>query len=270
MNSNYGLYAYGLVDKKPEQLDIWGIGRKGKIYPVEGREVSVMVSEIDIDAFQSQVKNLFSELAKTTELAQSGVKELLQAHEDVVDALTKATTVVPFKFGTVLKGEQAALKMLQDYEEKFKNLLAKFAGRAEWGMKVYANQQEFIKYIMQIEPELRDMEGKREKLSRGVAYLLTRKMEEELKDRATLRLSEITEAIFHGLGKDACEGKVNNTLSQKLTSKKKEMILNSAYLVEREKVASFCKQGKRLMQKYAVMGLDIEVSGPWPPYSFTY
>ena len=269
MAFSYGLYAYGLVGKNLEPFAILGIDKKGHVYPVQGKDSCVMVSEIDIDTFQDQVKKLLSELTRAAGTAQNGAEEILQAHEDVVDTLMKRTTVVPFQFGTILKDEQAALKMLQEYEEKFKNLLSKFVGRAEWGMKVYANQQEFIHYMVQIEAEFKHLEEKREGLSKGAAYLLKRKIEEELKDKALTRLAEVTEVIFHTLGKDAYEGKVNTTLPQKLTGKKKEMILNAAYLVEREKVVAFCKQGKRLMEHYGAMGLDLEVSGPWPPYSFT-
>jgi hypothetical protein len=269
MASSSGLYAYGMVGKSPEPRDILGIDKKGHVYPVEGKDSSVMVSEIDVDTFQRQVKKLVSELTGSAVTAQIEAEEILQAHEDVVDILMKSTTVVPFQFGTILKDEQAALKMLQEYEEKFKNLLAKFVGKAEWGMKVYADQQEFIKYIVQAEPELKNLAEKREGLSRGAAYLLGRKMEEELKENALTRLAEVSETIFRKLGKAAYEGKLNETMPQKLTGKKKEMILNTVYLVEREKVATFCKQGKRLMEHYRVMGLDLEVSGPWPPYSFT-
>jgi hypothetical protein len=269
MGSSYGLYAYGLVGKNPEPLDIVGIDKKNKVYPVEGKDGCVMVSEIDIDTFQDQVKKLVSDLAGSVDTVQREAEEILQAHENVLDTLMKSTTVVPFQFGTILKDEQAALTMLQDYGEKFKSLLAKFIGRTEWGMKVYANQQEFIHYMVQIEPEFKHLEENREELSKGAAYLLRRKIEEELKDKALTRLAEVTEVIFHTLGKDAYEGKVNTTLPQKLTGKKKEMILNTVYLVEREKVATFCKQGKRLMEHYGAMGLDLEVSGPWPPYSFT-
>ena len=94
-------------------------------------------------------------------------------------------------------------------------------------------------------------------------------MEEELKNTVVARLARSTEAIFQELAKDAYEAKLNKTLPQKLTAKKKEMILNTVYLVESARVARFCRKGKRLRENYASLGLDLEVSGPWPPYSFT-
>lgn len=269
MTSQYGLYAYGLVGEIPGQLDILGIDKQNKVYAVVGRDVCVIVSKIEVDAFQNQVKLLFSELATTAGATQRGTEELLQAHEGVVDSLMRSTTVVPFKFGTILKDEVAASNMLRNDEERFKMLLSKFTGRAEWGLKIYADHQEFVKYIGQTESRFKSLEERQDTLTRGAAYLLRRKMEAELKGSAVAQLAEITEAIFQELGEDAYEAKVNNTLPQKLTGKKKEMILNTVYLVEREKATRFCNRGKRLVKKYESMGLDLEVSGPWPPYNFT-
>src|SRR5260370_35161251 len=126
MTSHYGLYAYGLVGEISEQLHISGIDKKNNVYAVEERGLRVMVSAIEIEAFQSQVRRSFSELTQTAGAAQNATGALLQAHEDVVDALMQNTTVVPFKFGTILKDEEAASKMLRDDEESFKQLLPKF------------------------------------------------------------------------------------------------------------------------------------------------
>ncbi len=269
MAATYGLYVYGLVDKQAEQPEILGIDKRHNVYPVEGKDMCVMVSQIDIDQFQSQIKKVFSEFAKNAGAAPGETEEILQAHENVVASLMKGTTIVPFKFGTILKDENAASKWLQDEEENFKKLLSKFAGREEWGLKVYADLQQFIQYMAQTEPEFKNLEEKREKLSGGVAYLLGRKMEAQLKSNAVARLAKISDAIFQELGEAAFEAKLNKTLPQKLTGKKKEMVLNTVYLVEKEKVDCFCEQEKRLLERYEPMGLDLEISGPWPPYNFT-
>lgn len=268
MIAKYGLYAYGLVGKGSEQLDILGIDKKNKVYPVVGEDICVMVSEVDTDQFQNQIKNLISELTKNAGAIQSSTGEILQDHENVIDALMQNTTVVPLKFGTILKDEQAALKMLQDHEENFKSLLAKFTDKVEWGLKMYADKHALIKYIMSIEPKFTKLENKREKLSKGAAYLLGRKMEEEVEEHVVAQLAQVTEEVFQELGKDAFEVKLNNILPQKVTGKKKEMILNAAYLVEREKVDHLHQRGKSFIGKYEFMGLDLEFSGPWPPYNF--
>jgi hypothetical protein len=269
MDANDGLYAYGVVDKIPERLDIVGIDQRHKVSPVVKDDICVMVSEIDIDQFQNQVKNLIAELTKSAGDVPSGTGAILQAHEEVIVALMQDTTVVPLKFGTILQNEKAVLKMLQDQEEQFKRLLVKFAGKEEWGFKGYVDKQEYIKYVLQNEQKFTGFKYKIEKLSRGAAYLFRRKWEEEIDEYITDQFSEVTEEIFQDIGKDSFEAILNDILPQKVTGKTKEMILNAAYLVERNKVDHLFQRSTSFMKKYEFMGLELEFSGPWPPYNFT-
>jgi hypothetical protein len=267
MTAAYGLYAYGVVDKSPQPLAILGLDKR-KVYPVAGRDLCVMVSEIDVNIFQHQVEGLISELTEKAASARNGIEELLRVHEGVVDALMEDTTIIPFQFGTILKDENAVARLLQDDEERFQGLLTRFTGKVEWGLKVYADNQQFMQHIAQVEPEYMTLEKKRARLSRGAAYLLGKKMEEELKREAAIRLTRVSEAIFQELAKEAYEARLSETLSQQLTGKKQEMLLNSVFLVEKTSVAHFCTVGKRLIAQYAAMNLHLEMSGPWAPYSF--
>lgn len=253
-----GLYAYGVVGESLKQLNILGIDKENKVFLVEGRNLAVLVSKIDVGKFQCQIKEGLSELAKAKDSFPRRVEELLRTHEGVVDALGKLTTVVPFRFGTILKDEEAVFKMLQDDKERFKALLSKFTGKEEWGIKVYADSQKLEKQAS----------GLPRAKSRGTAYLLGKKMEEDLKDKVMVQLNNIAEVIFREAEKYAFEAKLTKTLPKKLTGKDKEMILNSAYLVEKGKISNFQRQIKRLREKYERVGLDFEISGPWPAYSF--
>ncbi|GHO70897.1 gas vesicle protein [Ktedonobacter sp. SOSP1-52] len=269
MLSHNGLYAYGLVSKKTEHLDILGIDNQNKVYPVSENDMCVMVSKVDIDAFQNRIKNLVSELTSGKDAVQQGAAELLQAHEQVIDTLMQDATVIPFKFGTILKDEKAASQMLQDQKENFQSLLAKFTGKVEWGVKVYVNKQALTKHLMQNEPKFISLQEKRANLSRGAAYLFDKKMEVEVKNAVATQLAQITERIFHELERNAFEAKLNNILPQKMTGKKQEMILNAAYLIERGREALFRQQGIQFVEEYGPLELELEFSGPWPPYNFT-
>lgn len=269
MVRKFGLYAYGIVGRKPGQLNILGIDKKNGVFFVGRGGLYAVVSKIDIGEFEVQLKKGLSGLAASERVNLSNAEETLRGHEEVVETFMKLATIIPLKFGTVLKDRKAALKMLQSYKKRFKSLLAKLIGKEEWGVKVYADDQEFKDHLAQIEPASKDLEEKREKLSKGAAYLLGRKIDEELENKVACRLAEVTKVIFEEVGKGAYEAKLNKVLPKKLTGKKKEMVLNTAYLVEKEKVARFNEQAKRLIEKYKSIGLEIEVSGPWPPYSFT-
>lgn len=261
MIPKYGLYTYGIVGKDLEQLNILGIDKKNKVYPVSGNDLAVLVSKIDTGKFKKQVKDGLSELTKA--------ERILRAHEDVVDAIAKLTTIIPFKFGTILKNEKVALQMLKNNKEKFKRLVSKFTEREEWGIKVYADSKKFREYLIYNQPTLKQQIKKQGELPKGVAYLLGKKIEEEVNNEVTRYFSETAKVIFQEMEKFAFEAQINKILPQKITGADKEMLLNSAYLIEKEKVANFNKHVKRLIEKYETLGLDFKVSGPWPPYSFT-
>lgn len=269
MVSRYGLYAYGMTGKQQGQPDIVGIDKKHKVYPVEWKDLWVLVSKIDIEQFQQQVKDVIAALTKTPDPSQHRTMDILEAHEYVIDSLMQSGTVVPLKFGTILRDEHAALQMLQEQEENFRGLLSRLKGKVEWGLKVYADRKALMKRIEHTQRPSTNVEARGEKLSRGAAYLLGRKKEEELKGDVINQFARIAQEIFHALGKDACEAKVMSTLSQKASRKEKEMILNAVYLIEKEKVAHFRQQRETFMEKYASIGIDLDFSGPWPPYNFT-
>src|SRR5579875_781177 len=269
MHANDGLYAYGLVGEVPQPLDIVGIDQQHKVYPVVGRGLSVIVSVVDIDQFQHQVKSLLTALSRATGRTELEAGAILQAHEAVMEALLQHTTIVPLQFGTIFKDEAAAIRMLQEHEAEFKRLLATLSGKVECGVKVYLDKQVLMKHLAQIDPQFSRSEEQRRKVSRGAAYLLARKIEEKLKDQATTQMAQISAKIFQELSKEAVEAKQNTILPQRLTGKKEEMILNAAYLVEREKVAPFEQQAKKCLEQYADMGLTLEISNPRPPYSFS-
>ena len=46
------------------------------------------------------------------------------------------------------------------------------------------------------------------------------------------------------------------------------LISNGAYLVEDAQSASFAAAVESLAARFAPEGLDLEVTGPWPPYNF--
>jgi len=181
-----------------------------------------------------------------------------------VDLLRQQTTVVPFKFGTIFKDEQAACQLLRDCAEPFKKLLVKFTGKAEWGLKVYADRQRLSRDLAP--PELAD-HGPVDGLppSRGLAYLRRKKLVAETHEMVSAQLASIAETIWQQMGTEAEEARLHEILP----GPGQEMILNAAYLLADTRSAHFCQQGEILRERYRDLGLSLDISGPWSAYSFT-
>jgi len=58
-------------------------------------------------------------------------------------------------------------------------------------------------------------------------------------------------------------------LDKELTGRREPMVLNSAYLIPREKIENFKKEAEGLNQEIQAKGFYLEYSGPWPVYNFT-
>lgn len=266
MDAHDGLYAYGLVDTLPHSLDVPGIDQQHPIYPVVDRGMCVLVSRIDLNTFQSQVRDLSAALNRTDTSAHSDIARILRLHEGVVEHLRQQSTVVPFKFGTIVKDEQAVSQLLHDYEEHFRRLLSRFAGKAEWGLKVYVDRQAMVRDVTHRVLEDQHLDD-RQAPSRGMAYLQRKKIEEEARETVRAQLATIAETIVEQLGADACEAQLHEPMPRTLVGQ--EMLLNAVYLLTDTHATHFCQHVAALREMYAAPGLEIDISGPWSPYSFT-
>ena len=57
-------------------------------------------------------------------------------------------------------------------------------------------------------------------------------------------------------------------LSRETTGSDQDMVWNWALLIPRQAVSGFQARIQDINAQYAERGLRVEVTGPWPPYSF--
>src|SRR3989338_777306 len=57
-------------------------------------------------------------------------------------------------------------------------------------------------------------------------------------------------------------------LPKEVTERNDEMILNSAFLINKDKVGDFLNIVEDIRAKYTDKGLFFDCTGPWPPYNF--
>ena len=102
----------------------------------------------------------------------------------------------------------------------------------------------------------------------GARYLQEKQLRTEARKQAKLRSLSVAEQLLEELvklGVDACTLKLQ---PKTISGRDEEMVLNCAFLLPRERVAEIRGRVKRIGSKYAEEGVDLDVSGPWPPYSF--
>lgn len=235
---------------------------KNKIYALPHKDIEAVVTEVSRMEFSSRrIKSKFDDL--------KWVEEKVKNHERVIKEAMKDSPVIPLKFLTLYDSKQKLSNILKRHYRKFRRLLDKLKGRAEWGVKVYLIDREKLNDLIKKEDEefVRITEGLKSK-PEGVKYFLEKKINEKIVEKIDEKLDKYIKDIFEILAPFSEKKPVINKLLPKEVTNKGEMIFNASYLFPEEKLKEFQGVIKRIHNYYFSMGLWIEYSGPWAPYSF--
>jgi hypothetical protein len=143
--------------------------------------------------------------------------------------------------------------------------LARLAGKTEWGVKIFVHPGELAEELEGQEGE--EPEDPLAEARPGEAYLLNRRRETLRKESLGRALEERCAQVHDELVATASEAVLNRLQPAELTGHPGEMALNGVYLVEDAAVQDFAETVERLQERHAP-SLEIELTGPWPPYNF--
>jgi hypothetical protein len=209
------VYVYAIAEAPPPVVsDLVGI---------DGGEIRTLA--------RGDLAAAFTALPGPEALAAS--TEAFLAHERVVEALMRQTTVLPTRFGTTLPGERELASVLDREALSFRELLARVRGCVELSLRVRW-----------------EAEAERSRGGEGSRYLDERRRERDEAERAAA-------AVHLPLAR----------LARSSTSPTTgDGLLAAAYLVPSEYVRPFAEQVRALQDVNPA--LDLSCTGPWPPYSF--
>ncbi|MBI0297617.1 GvpL/GvpF family gas vesicle protein [Streptomyces sp. PRKS01-29] len=179
-----------------------------------------------------------------------------RAHHAVITAVSALAPAVPLPLATVYLDDGRVREALGERETSLLTALDRIAGRAEWGVKVYAPTGP------PPAPEAAPGDGP----GSGRAYLdrvRTRQRGREQRHTLALRAAERVDAVARGLAVAARRLRPHGV---EVTGKHRTHVLNAAYLLdlgrERELRAALASLRRDETD------VQIELSGPWVPYSF--
>ncbi|MFD7502181.1 GvpL/GvpF family gas vesicle protein [Streptomyces sp. NPDC059850] len=182
-----------------------------------------------------------------------------RAHHRVIGRAAGYGQVIPLRFATIYHDDGRVRTMLRERRDDLTDTLARVAGRTEWGVKAYVDPRAFL-------PDPGDEEGSGGDTP-GTAYLLRRRAQRDDKETAHLRATERAEEIHTALTALAAASAAHPPQDARLAAYEGWMVLNNSYLVPDDRTEQFTAAVTELGERYP--DVDLELSGPWPPYSFT-
>jgi hypothetical protein len=243
-----GLWLHAVIAGRQPVPEIAGIDghpvgaiRSGDLTAVVS---SVPMSEYGEEALRRHLEDL------------DWLERTARAHHVVVDALSRAGPVVPARLATVYRDEDRVAAALADHRTDFSAALDRIAGRTEWGVKGYS-----------VPAAAAPPEEPGGSAGAGTAYL--RKRRAQLTAREESQQAAVREAavIHTALGGLAEAARRHPPQDRRLSGVDTAMVLNGAYLVETDRTDAFTGLVEALSRRHPAIRL--ELTGPWPPYSFT-
>ena len=185
----------------------------------------------------------------------SWLERAARAHHIVVDALFHAGPVVPARLATVYLDEARVAGLLTKRRAEFVAGLRRVVGRAELGVKAYPVAT----------PDAAPQSAP-DSVSPGAAYLRKRRTQLTAQAEDRQRAALDATAVHTALAGRAAAARRHPPQDRRLSGADTAMVLNGAYLVDRGRLAEFTELVATLRKRHPAVRL--ELTGPWPPYSF--
>lgn len=253
------LYLYCVTNKIPNVREVRDL--IDNLYFIYNQGLFAVVSIVSSDEFDED--NLKKNL---TDLEWIKVKASL--HEKIIEGIMEDTCVVPFRLATLFTTVDNLRMCLEEHQEEFRDNFKRLEGREEWGVKVYCDVESLKNSIVREDEEILRIDKEINSTLPGKAFFLRKKKEELLDAMANKILCEHSKVSFDRLREHGCQARINKLLSREVTDREDDMILNSAFLIDKNKVREFIRAVDYLSGEYTDIGINLDCSGPWPPYNF--
>ncbi|HEX8843336.1 MAG TPA: GvpL/GvpF family gas vesicle protein [Pyrinomonadaceae bacterium] len=244
-SSAEGKYVYCIIEAaEPRSFGPMGIGGRGdEVYTVQHKGLAAVVSNTPIVVYDPTRENVF-------------------AHEQVNETVMREFTVLPMAFGALFRTEEDIIELMRGTYDALRDVLAKMEGKVEFGLKVNWDRDRVIAELEEENEEIRHLKEQITSRTTGSTYFarmqLGRLVETALTDQADAYIRE----VYSVLRDTAVASRANKPIGDK-------MIMNAAFLIEREREAEFDQKVKEIAVKYEGK-LSFKYTGPWPPYNFVH
>ncbi len=239
-----GIYVYCTIEcAEPRVFGKIGIGGRGdEVFTIHHRELAAVVSRSQLMVYDPTRENALT-------------------HEHVNEVvMDNGFTPVPMSFGTLFKTEDDIVEFLKDTYEALRDVLRKMKDKLEFGLKVNWDRESVLVEVERDFEEISRLKAEIENNQQSSTYFarmqLGRLVEQALAQKSETYVRE----IYDELRDAAIASRSNKVIGDR-------MIMNAAFLVQRDRADLFDKKVQEIGKRYEGK-LSFKYTGPWPPYNF--
>jgi hypothetical protein len=184
------------------------------------------------------------------------LEAIARAHHGVVAAVAACAPTLPFRLATVHRSDDRVAQLLRREHRRFRETLDRLAGRVEVGVKLYVQRAGASAGATPVAGSARV----------GRDYLRYRREQRDQRQQAWRRATAAAEQMDAVLAGLAVDRRQHRPQSAELSAAPGENVFNAAYLVDAGRAEELAALARRLGAENPQV--TIEVTGPWPAYSF--
>ncbi|TCC54952.1 GvpL/GvpF family gas vesicle protein [Kribbella pittospori] len=253
-----GTYVYAIGRRVNPQRLRGLVGLGGSIVrTIDRRDLVAIVSTVDLEEFGES--GLRRNLENLTWLENTA-----RCHDEVIRRSVDAgLALAPFRLATIYRCDQSVRDRIDDLHDNLVAALDRVEGRSEWSVKAYSRP---VEAIGKTSPGRQPSSVDESAMGAGVAYLNRRRAELDTQAQATEQAAVSADRLYGEVAAHAEASRRLPSQDQRLSGRTETMALNGTFLVDADRALEFCGFVNGASDRYPA--LDIEVDGPWPPYSF--
>ncbi|HEV2129682.1 MAG TPA: GvpL/GvpF family gas vesicle protein [Longimicrobiaceae bacterium] len=261
MESTTLTYLYGIVpeDAPEPPAELAGIeGAPVRLLRAYG--VAAVVGDVADEVYAAE--KLDARLADLAWVGERGV-----AHEIVLTWFADRGPVIPLSLFSLHQGEERITERLEQLAPRLGEILARLAGRREWGVKVRRIDATVAAHLELLSPRLRALAQEMEGAPPGRRFLLAKKRDAMRGEELRAVSADAARRVFEEL--EACaERSTRLPVVANAAEAERPLVLHGAFLVAEAEFPAFQQRLSDAAHRYGSLGFDFEFTGPWPAYHF--
>lgn len=281
MSEDTGVWAYAITEDGnltgPDgEVDLsWltGVGET-KVRTATSGGLTMLVSDVSLAEFgEAALRENLENLDWLDEVARE--------HHYVIDAATRLVPLLPVRLATVYSGDDAVCAALTSRSSQLRDALRRVGGRVEWGVKAYAAAPGYNaapgnavagesasagRAQATVSAGAGDNQEPKTEGGAGMAYLRRRRAQLTSARESRSAAVNGAQAVHAELTAKAIGTRLHPPQSAQLSGVRQPMLLNAAYLLDTADSVTFTAAIAGMATAHPE--LRVELTGPWPPYSF--
>ena len=237
-----------------------GVDNQNPLFLHGFRDIAAVVSVVSLDDFCGP-----SAESRLQDLAWVGPRAC--RHEEIVERVMRYNPVLPAHFGTLFSSFESLEKLLHKNYDNIRRFLDQVKDKEEWSVKVLLDREKAKE--KQISKALAKEAEQLASLTPGKRYFQEHRIRTDVEKELNSWLKEVCEKTTRDLNSIATDFYDRKSILHCAAKSGGDMIRNWAFLVPIIAKSDFQVRIELTNTDLSPQGLVFELSGPWPPYSFS-